>query len=199
MNRIKVLTLSLIALGLITGCTKKSGETKKQETQSNVQRGAGAALPTVAGINWSVPEGWTPQPQKPMRVATYTVPAPKEGTEAGECGVFYFGGTEGGSVNDNLNRWISQFENGGKHEFSSKEINGLKTTLVQISGAYLAPSGPMMESQGKKENFRLLGAIVEAPRGLVFFKLTGPEPTITGAESAFNSLVNSIVKAPPPL
>jgi hypothetical protein len=36
------------------------------------------------------------------------------------------------------------------------------------------------------------GAIVEAPEGLVFFKLTGPLNTVAAAEGDFNSLLASV-------
>jgi hypothetical protein len=36
------------------------------------------------------------------------------------------------------------------------------------------------------------GAIVEAPEGLVFFKLTGPLNTVAAAENDFNSLLGSV-------
>ncbi len=183
-------TLFVVA-GLIAGCGGKDDQAKNQKSGPPEVVPGGSA---VAGIHWTVPQGWMAQPEKPMRVSTYTVPAAGEGNEAGECAVFHFGNNQGGSVNDNLSRWISQFEGGGKHEFSAKDVNGLKTTLIEISGTYLAPSGPAMESQGKKPNYHLLGAIVEAPQGLVFFKLTGPEQTIKAAIPSFNDLVNSISK-----
>jgi len=77
---------------------------------------------------------------------------------------------------------------------SEREVSGMKLTLVQIAGAYLAPAGPMMQSTGKKENYRLLGAIVEAPEGLVFFKLVGPAATITAAEGEFHAMIASLAK-----
>jgi len=40
----------------------------------------------------------------------------------------------------------------------------------------------------------LLGAIVETPEGMVFFKFTGPEQTAAANESDFNQLVNSLQK-----
>ncbi len=153
-----------------------------------------ASANNVAGIRWTKPGRWEQQGERAMRVTTYGVPAAKEDKDGGECAVFYFGSGQGGNVDDNINRWISQFEAGGKHSRSSKEINGLKVTLVQISGAYLSPSGPMMESMGKKENYKLLGAIVQAPEGSVFFKFTGPEKTVASAEKEFDGLVSSIAK-----
>jgi len=52
-----------------------------------------------------------------------------------------------------------------------------------------------MQSQGSRPNYRLLGAIVEAPGGLVFFKCTGPAATIATAEKGFAALVASLRKA----
>jgi hypothetical protein len=52
----------------------------------------------------------------------------------------------------------------------------------------------MMESQGKKENYRLLGAIVEAPEGLVFFKFTGPAKTIGASEAEFDAMIGTMAK-----
>jgi hypothetical protein len=52
----------------------------------------------------------------------------------------------------------------------------------------------MMSPTGKKAGYRLLGAIVEAPAGNVFFKLTGPAATIAAAQADFDALVASIRK-----
>jgi hypothetical protein len=63
---------------------------------------------------------------------------------------------------------------------------------VDIKGTYLNPGGGMMQSQGEKPDYRLLGAIVEAPQGNVFFKLTGPAATVAAAEADFDALLASI-------
>ena len=194
MKRIFLVVSLIASITLITGCTKKTTDSKEQSLQNNAAIGATAAPNDVAGIHWTVPQSWTTQPKQQMRAATYAVPAPKEGIDPGDCGVFYFGSGQGGTVEDNLKRWISQFENGGKHEFSDKEINGLKVTTIQIAGTYLSPTGAMMESKDKRPNYRLLGAIVEAPQGMVFFKFTGPAQTVDANESNFNQLVNSMGK-----
>ena len=146
-----------------------------------------------AGVKWTIPAGWSEQPARQMRVATYTIPAAK-GAEAGECGVFYFGKTQGGSADENIARWGSQFEGGAKPATTTETVAGMKVHRVQAAGTYLAPSGPMMQSSGKKPGYRLLGAIVEAPEGLVFFKCTGPAATIAANEKAFDGLVKSMAK-----
>jgi hypothetical protein len=88
-------------------------------------------------------------------------------------------------------------EGKGKREAqrSTREVNGMKVTLVQISGTYLAPGGPMMESQGKKDNYKLLGAIVEGPEGSVFFKFTGPAHTVNAARVEFDGMIGSLTHA----
>jgi hypothetical protein len=129
-----------------------------------------------------------------MRVATYSVPAAEGDAEGGECAVFYFGTGQGGDVNSNIERWGSQFESAAKAVKTTMQVSGMNVTRVQISGTYLAPAGPMMESQGKKENYRLLGAIVEAPEGMVFFKFTGPAKTIAAADTEFDALIGSASK-----
>jgi hypothetical protein len=122
------------------------------------------------------------------------VPAASGDAEGGECAVFHFGGDQGGAVQANITRWVGQFENPDKPVQSETEIDGMKVTTVTVNGTYLAPGGPMMQSQGKKENFRLLGAIVEGPEGSVFFKLTGPVKTLKAAQKDFESLAASVHK-----
>ena len=114
--------------------------------------------------------------------------------EAGEVAVFFFGPGQGGSVDANVERWSRQFEGPPKPERSQKRVNDLAITIVRLAGTYLAPGGPMMQSQGKRPDYRLTGVIVEAPEGLVFFKLTGPAATVGAAQADFDALVASLAK-----
>jgi len=156
---------------------------------------AAAPVPAAAagGIAWKVPARWTAGAGSAMRVATYAVPA-APGAEKGECAVFFFGPGQGGGVEDNVARWGKQFEGAPTPQRSTQTVAGLHVTRAAVAGSYLAPGGPMMQSTGKKAGYRLLGAIVEAPQGNVFFKLTGPAPTVAAAQADFDSLVASIHK-----
>ena len=128
-----------------------------------------------------------------MRVATYAVPAAK-GSEAGECAVFFFGSGQGGGVEDNVARWGKQFEGTPVPKRTTADVAGMHVTRAEVAGTYLAPGGPMMQSTGKKTGYRLLGAIIEAPGGNVFFKLTGPAATVAAARADFDLLVSSLRK-----
>src|SRR5262245_29418362 len=62
------------------------------------------------GVSWTVPGRWSREPDRAMRLATYSIPpAPGDGTGA-ECAVFYFGPRQGGGVDENIGRWVGQFE-----------------------------------------------------------------------------------------
>jgi hypothetical protein len=176
----------LLVLFVIAGCSKNSG------------KGGGAELGTargqVAGVKWTVPGRWTMGPEKPMRAATYVVPATEGGGEFADCAVSYFGAGQGGVVDANIDRWVGQFEEPVPPGKSVREVNGLKVTTVQIDGTYMGMGGMMTESSPKKENYRLLGAIIEAPEGLVFFKMTGPLKTVKGAEKEFDAMIGSLTK-----
>ena len=172
---------------LLAGCGKKQGGGEHADLLGS---GTGA----VAGIQWSVPKRWEAQGARQMRAATYTIPPAEGDPEAGECPVFYFGNDQGGSIDANVERWIGQFDQGSSVNRGTKDVNGMKVNTVTIAGSYLAPSGPMMMPTGKKDNFKLQGAIVEGPQGSVFFKFTGPAKTVDAASREFDALVGSMKK-----
>lgn len=173
----------------VPGCSKKS-----PSQSGNVALTKESPESTAGGIVWSYPSKWTKAGPRAMRVVTYTIPAAQGDAEAGECAVSFFPSGAGGDIESNIQRWSGQFENAPAPMKKDEEVNGMKIAKVVISGNYLAPSGPMMESQGKKENFRLFGAIIEAPEGKVFFKFTGPAKTVEGAGTEFDALIASIAK-----
>lgn len=135
-----------------------------------------------------------------MRAATYVIPAARGEKEQGECGVFYFGPGQGGSVQANVTRWVSQFEQpGGKSseqaaQIRHETISGLRVTTIDVSGTYLFSPTPMSPNKIPKPGQRLLGAIVEAPEGLVFFKFTGPSKTVAANAGAFQGMLRSLRK-----
>jgi hypothetical protein len=142
-----------------------------------------------------VPAGWQNGPEKPMRTATYLIPAAKGDSDGGECAVFM---NIGGGVDANIQRWIGQFEqpDGSPSDSKAKQkketINGFSVTTVDLTGIFKGGGMAMGQTPAKKTGYRLLGAIVETPQGEVFFKLTGPEKTITAAQPGFQSLLKSI-------
>ncbi|MBM3774395.1 MAG: hypothetical protein FJW37_04450 [Acidobacteria bacterium] len=152
---------------------------------------AGAA----GGIRWTPPKSWKAQPERPMRAATYTVPAAPGDAEPGECAVFYFGPGQGGGVDENIRRWIGQFSAvDGKPATRAASVRGMKVTHIDVSGSYAGMGGPMAPARTPKPGYRLLGAIIEGPEGAVFFKLTGPAKTVAAARAEFEAMIESAAK-----
>lgn len=153
------------------------------------------ALPALAdeagGLSWKVPDAWKAGPPKPMRAATYAVAAAKGDAEDGELGVFYFGEGQGGGIDANIERWVGQFEGAPKATPKKEKIAGFQVTQVEVEGTYTASMGPMAP-KANKSGFKLMGAIVEGPKGAVFFKLTGPKKTVEGAKGDLAKLLKSL-------
>src|SRR5256885_11676682 len=93
-------------------------------------------------------KGWTvEQPTSSMRVGQYLLPKAAGDPEDASLVVYFFGGG-GGSVQANLDRWISQMAqpdgsaSKDKAKVTSSTINGLKVTLLDVSGTYQAETAP---------------------------------------------------------
>ncbi len=149
----------------------------------------------AAGVAWTIPAGWETEAPRQMRIATYRIHAIAGDAEDAECAVYFFGPGQGGTVEANLKRWTEQFSSpNGQAKLEKLNVAGLTVSTLSESGTYLG-GGPMMgQQQASKPNFRMEGAIVEAPQGLVFFKLVGPLNTVASANGDFKSLLQSLHK-----
>jgi hypothetical protein len=156
---------------------------------------AASALPPVE-ITWVDPPGLRRVPPKsPMRKASFEVPHAKEDKEDGELAVFYFGPGQGGTIDANVDRWVKQFTGvaPGDVKRADREANGLRQHTVEIQhGTFDAGQMSMGGSGGPKKDYALAGAIVEAPSGAYFFKMTGPAKTVAAAHAAFFQLLDSV-------
>ena len=153
-----------------------------------------------SGLKWTAPSGWEARPASGMRAATYIAPPAKGDSEGAECAVF--DGGIGGGVQANIDRWIGQFEqadgssSAAKAKQQKETINGMTVTTVDLTGVFAGGGMAMGATQPatKKPGYRLLGAIVEAPGGEVFFKMTGPAKTMAAAQADFQAMLKSIRK-----
>jgi hypothetical protein len=134
-------------------------------------------------------------PKSPARAAEYLVPREGSDPEDAECVVMTFGPHQGGAVDDNVKRWVDQFHPAlPTPRRTMIDINGMHVTFVEVAGTYagnMMPSRQGLATPTDKPNWRLLGAIVEAPSGLWFFKLTGPDLTVRAGAQQFEDMVRS--------
>jgi hypothetical protein len=125
-----------------------------------------------------------------MRAAEYRVPRAAGDSEDGECIVITFGPGQGGGIDENVDRWIAQFSGGTKPERTKQDVHGLPVTRVEVAGTYTPMRMPgMPAAPSSHAGWRLIGAIVEAPSGLWFFKLTGPDATVKAAGAELEAML----------
>jgi hypothetical protein len=149
----------------------------------------------VGGLKFTRPAEWKWVPvNSPMRKAQLQVPG-ADASKAAEMTFFNFGLGGAGGVDANVQRWFKQFS--GKPDAEKKEaleVDGKTITIVTTEGTFASgmPGGAEVKPL---ENYALLGAIVEAPEGLVFVKMTGPIETVKASREKFISFVKSALGA----
>jgi hypothetical protein len=155
-------------------------------------------LSLAASLTYTAPPAWKPvATTSPMRVAQFALPRASGDGEDGELVVYYFGGS-GGSVEANIDRWVGQMQQPDGRPSSavmkreSRTINGLKMTLVDVSGTYVAEMMPGSTQHHNNPAFRLRAAVIETSNGPYFVKLTGPAKTIAANEKQFEAFLSSV-------
>src|SRR5687767_5541094 len=153
---------------------------------------------SLASLTFSAPAGWKPVvTSSSMRVAQFALPRAAGDPADAELVVYYFGGS-GGTVEANIERWLGQMRQPDGKPSSAvakrevRTINGLKVTLVDVSGTYVAEMTPGSAQRHNSPNFRLRAAVIETANGPYFIKLTGPSRTVTAAEKAFEQFLGSL-------
>lgn len=137
-------------------------------------------------------------PSSSMRLAQYRIGASPD--SAAELVIYYFGAGQGGSVAANVARWSSQFlaADGSRVEPIVTQLpkTAFPTTIVSLEGTYARGAGVGMEANPSKTGQMLVAAIVESPKGSIFFQLHGPKAAVLEAVGAFQDLVTHL--GPPP-
>lgn len=149
-------------------------------------------------VEYSIPAGWIMEaPSVQMRKGQYRLPKAEGDSEDAVLAVYHFPG-QGGSIQSNIDRWVNQFKKpdgspvADAARIEKMEVNGRTVTIVDVSGTYSASMGPMAGGAAEKPGYRMLGAIIDTNSGPWFFKLTGPENTISRWEASFTEFVNSL-------
>jgi hypothetical protein len=193
---IKSNALLLVLVFTLAACSKGtvSGTTETQTPQTT----APATQSASGNVTFNAPDGWVVEKTTSnMRVAQYKLPKSVGDAEDGSLVLYYFGQGQGGGTQANIDRWISQIhqadgsDSKDKAKSESLTVNGLKVTMVDVSGTYSAEMLPGSGDFTRKPNYRLRAAVIETPKGSYFVKLTGPEKTISHWDQAFQDYISS--------
>lgn len=155
---------------------------------------AGSAPASVGGLTFPTPAEWkSRQPGSSMRLAEYAVPG-----SGGEASLVVFRFPGGGTAQDNIARWVGQFDgaaasNGGKGPMvETAQRDGLTLTSLDVSGNYAGAQMPGAPAQPPIDDARLLALVVEGKGDPFFLKLQGPGATVGEWSEAWAKIVASI-------
>ncbi|MBD3332919.1 hypothetical protein GF356_08710 [candidate division GN15 bacterium] len=157
---------------------------------------------TVAGMQFTPPTQYIQGEATSPRVATFLYPPVQPERDSAILKVFYFGPDQGGSIEENMERWINQMHyDDGRDPHSAAiqyelEADGMPAHVLSMFGTYKEQvGGPMSGETVFQDRYRLVGVIFEAPEGNVFFKLTGPNETARVMIEPFMMMIRSAKKA----
>ena len=182
---------------ILTGCNKNTvpDETAPSaEPPSPKINDPGTAR--FLGLTAPKPVTWIEHPpSSSMRAANYTVPG-RDGHEAAQLVVFYFGPTQGGTIEDNISRWRMQFQVTDSGDLPEPkidrfEVDSMPVTLVELTGEWME-----MGTVSFTPDQIFLSAIVEAPVGKVFIRFTGPTATVEANRNEFVEMLQGLRRAP---
>jgi hypothetical protein len=191
-----IMCAAVLAAGLLASlaCGGK-GTASVPTSQSNA---AQSNSPATGELRYKAPDGWIKeQTTSSMRVAQYKLPKTEGDPEDALLVLYFFGATQGGAVQANIDRWISQMQqpdgsaSKDKARTETRTVNGLKITRVDVSGTYTAEMAPGTPGQRNDANYRMRAAVIETPKGNYFLKLVGPAKTMGHWEQSVTDLVKS--------
>jgi hypothetical protein len=157
----------------------------------------------LGGVTAAIPGEWSSQPPiGQFRVAQYGLP--KAGTDTGNALllVFHFGKGGGGSVEDNVKRWMGMMQQPEGVDIrkvakrATVERPKLKITTVELPGTYLDKPFPFSPDITERPNYRMLAAIIEttdeAGEGPFYLRIVGPNKTVEAAKPGWEKLIASL-------
>lgn len=143
----------------------------------------------IAGLTFEAPaEFKVERPKSPIIEQEFSVPAAEGDERGGRLTVM----TAGGTVAQNIERWIGQFNSpdGGavKPKVEKKQAGRHEVHFVDLSGTFDDKPAPFAPGVAR-EGYRMLGAIIPGARGAVYFKFYGPKATMAAHEAAFRQMI----------
>jgi hypothetical protein len=138
---------------------------------------------------WTPPASWVSAPNpNPIRKATYKIPKAEGDPEDAELSITQ----TGGGAEPNIKRWSGQFQGSPELKVIHRDVGPLKVIVVEGHGTFNGGGMPGGPASTPKKDWALLGAIVDSVDPPYFFKLTGPEKTVTAARPDFDAFVGAL-------
>jgi hypothetical protein len=148
---------------------------------------------TARDITLEVPESWKEEkPQSRLRLTQFALPKAEGDTENTELAVFVFPG--GGTIEQNLPRWVSEFNRSTLKVKTTKGNSSQGPYVVgDLSGTHVGSS--FSRRPKPLENGRVIGVIL-MPEGKPYYylKITGPEKSVEAAAQALRKAIGADIE-----
>ena len=193
----------LAALTCACACTDSPAPEARSKSIGNRDPSAPVPEQTVTirspnELKFTAPSGWIEEPpSSSMRKAQYSLPQVQGDPEDARLVVYYFGGG-GGSVEDNLDRWASEFEQPDGSDSRqvmqrrTYHVNSLGVEEIALSGTFVAETRPGSGERVHKPDFAVRAAIISSDHGPYYVKLTGPARTVEHWEADFRRFIAGV-------
>jgi len=189
-----IIVILLVSSIVCSACGKQGVASNNLQSQS-----AQSSNSSSGDLHFKTPDGWmSEKPSSATRVAQYKLPKAEGDSEDASLVVYYFGATQGGATQANIDRWTSQIQqpdgsaSKDKAKTETMTVNGLKMTTVDVTGTYTAEMAPGAGTMHNDANYRLRAAVIETPKGNYFLKLVGPAKTVDRWDQTFTDYLKSV-------
>jgi len=149
-------------------------------------------------LKFDIPEGWTSKPlSSKMRLADFVLPKAEGDAEDATLVVTFFGG-QGGTVQANFDRWLTQMDQpDGRASKDVAKSSVLKThdltlSIMDLPGTFVAEKAPGSTEHFNKPGFHLRAAVIEGQGGPYFVRLVGPAKTVAKWDTAVQAFFKSL-------
>jgi hypothetical protein len=191
------ITSAAIVMTLVLACSTCGGRGATSVSSKQPNSSASTTAPS-GDLHFRAPDGWVvEQPSSKMRAAQYKLPKAEGDAEDASLVLYYFGPSQGGPPQANIDRWIAQIQqaDGSSSKDKAKTdtitVNGLRITTVDVTGTYTAEMAPGSGTTHNDANYRLRAAVIETPKGNYFLKLVGPAKTVGRWEQSYMDYLKS--------
>jgi len=191
------ITGAAIVMTLVLVCSACGGRGATSVSSQQTNSSASTTAPS-GDLHFKAPDGWVvEQPSSKMRAAQYKLPKTEGDSEDASLVLYYFGPSQGGPPQANIDRWITQIQQADgssskdKAKTDTMTVNGLKITTVDVTGTYTAEMAPGSGTKHNDTNYRLRAAVIETPKGNYFLKLVGPAKTVGRWEQSYTDYLTS--------
>ena len=191
------ITSAAIVMTLVLACWACGGRGATSVSSQQTNSSASKTAPS-GDLYFKAQDGWVvEQPSSKMRAAQYKLPKAEGDSEDASLVLYYFGPSQGGPPQANIDRWIAQIQqaDGSSSKDKAKTdmmtVNGLKITTVDVTGTYTAEMAPGSGTTHNDTNYRLRAAVIETPKGNYFLKLVGPAKTVGRWEQSYTDYLKS--------